>query len=58
LCATLKRQGIEVFFARVNQYLRSDMDRHGITPIIDASCIFNTLHEALRAAGVVSPAGR
>ncbi|ASW02846.1 SulP family inorganic anion transporter [Paraburkholderia aromaticivorans] len=58
LCATLKRQGIEVFFARVNQYLRSDMDRHGITPIIDASCIFNTLHEALRAAGVVSPADR
>ncbi|MFP3567518.1 SulP family inorganic anion transporter [Paraburkholderia sp. SIMBA_030] len=51
LCQTLKQSGIEVIFARVNRYLRSDMDRHGITPIVDASCIFNTLHEALHAAG-------
>lgn len=54
LCQTLKQSGIEVIFARVNRYLRSDMDRHGITPIVDASCIFNTLHEALRMAGVHS----
>jgi high affinity sulfate transporter 1 len=55
LCETLKRGGIKVIFARVNRYLRSDMDRHGITPIIDASCIFNTLHEALHTAGVEKP---
>ncbi|WGS53822.1 SulP family inorganic anion transporter [Paraburkholderia sp. D15] len=55
LCETLKRGGIDVIFARVNRYLRSDMDRHGITPIIDTSCIFGTLHEALRAAGVEKP---
>jgi hypothetical protein len=30
------------------------MDRHGITPIIKASCIFSTLHEALAAVGVDS----
>jgi sulfate permease, SulP family len=56
LCETLKRSGIGVIFARVNRYLRSDMDRHGITPIVDASCIFSTLHEALRTAGVEQPA--
>jgi len=55
LCATLKHGGIEVIFARVNRYLRSDMDRHGITPIVEARCIFSTLHEALLAAGVEKP---
>jgi hypothetical protein len=55
LCAALKRGGIEVIFARVNRYLRSDMDRHGITPLVEARCIFATLHEALRAAGVEKP---
>ncbi|HYS62368.1 MAG TPA: SulP family inorganic anion transporter [Paraburkholderia sp.] len=55
LCENLKRGGIDVIFARVNRYLRSDMDRHGITPIVGASCIFSTLHEALRSAGVEKP---
>jgi high affinity sulfate transporter 1 len=55
LCETLKRSGIEVIFARVNRYLRSDMDRHGITPIVEERCIFSTLHEALRMAGVEKP---
>jgi high affinity sulfate transporter 1 len=58
LCAALKRGGIEVIFARVNQYLRSDMDRHGITPIVEERCIFGTLHEALRAVGVGKPDAR
>jgi hypothetical protein len=58
LCGVLKRSGIKVIFARVNPYLRSDMDRHGITPIIDESCIFGTLHEALRAAGVDQPVAK
>ncbi|MDR6490378.1 high affinity sulfate transporter 1 [Paraburkholderia terricola] len=55
LCESLKHGGIGVIFARVNRYLRSDMDRHGITPIVGASCIFGTLHEALRSAGVEKP---
>ncbi|OLL28927.1 sodium-independent anion transporter [Burkholderia sp. SRS-W-2-2016] len=55
LCTQLKRSGIEIVFARVNRYLRSDMDRHGITPIIEERCIFGTLHEALRTAGVEKP---
>ena len=55
LCATLKSSGIEVVFARVNRYLRSDMDRHGITPIVEERCIFGTLHEALMMAGVEKP---
>ncbi|SDR24991.1 high affinity sulphate transporter 1 [Paraburkholderia fungorum] len=55
LCETLKRGGIEVIFARVNRYLRSDMDRHGITPIVEERCIFSTLHEALKMAGVEKP---
>lgn len=55
LCEALKRDGIEVIFARVNLYLRSDMDRHGITPIVEERCIFSTLHEALTNAGVEKP---
>jgi high affinity sulfate transporter 1 len=55
LCTALKHSGIEVIFARVNRYLRSDMDRHGITSIVEARCIFGTLHEALLAAGVEKP---
>jgi MFS superfamily sulfate permease-like transporter len=55
LCETLKRGGVEVLFARVNRYLRSDMDRHGITPLVGTSCIFGTLHAALRAVGVEEP---
>ena len=55
LCEALKRSGVEVIFARVNQYLRSDMDRHGITPTVGATCIFSTLHDALRMAGVEQP---
>ncbi|MEW9583443.1 SulP family inorganic anion transporter [Paraburkholderia sp. DGU8] len=55
LCNTLKQSGIEVIFARVNRYLRSDMDRHGITPIVEERCIFGTLHEALFAAGIEKP---
>ncbi len=45
----LSRQGVNVIFARVNPYLRSDMDRHGITAAIGAARIFKTLHEALAA---------
>ncbi|HEV3425733.1 MAG TPA: SulP family inorganic anion transporter [Paraburkholderia sp.] len=48
----LKERNVAVVFARVNRYLRSDMDRHGITPTVKASRIFSTMHEALAAVGV------
>ncbi|HXX84526.1 MAG TPA: SulP family inorganic anion transporter [Casimicrobiaceae bacterium] len=45
----LSRSGVVLIFARVSAYLRSDMDRHGITAVIGRSRIFGTLHEALAA---------
>jgi hypothetical protein len=36
-------------FARVSPYLRSDMDRHGITATTGEPRIFATLHEAIAA---------
>ncbi|MEX3933388.1 SulP family inorganic anion transporter [Paraburkholderia phymatum] len=55
LIDNLHERRIGVLFGRVNRYLRSDMDRHGITKTIGDSNIFETLHEALAAAGVSSP---
>ena len=46
----LKRRGIQIVFARVNPYLRSDMDRHHITDGVGEKWIFATLHEAIAAA--------
>jgi MFS superfamily sulfate permease-like transporter len=45
----LKRRKVEVAFARVTSYLRSDMDRHHITPVVTEKRIFATLHEAIAA---------
>jgi SulP family sulfate permease len=45
----LGRQGVGMAFARVSPYLRSDMDRHGITAAIGETHIFTTLHEAIAA---------
>jgi SulP family sulfate permease len=50
------RQEITVLFARVNPYLRADMDRHRLTPVVGEARIFRTLHEALAAAGRSAPA--
>ncbi|WP_028225124.1 SulP family inorganic anion transporter [Paraburkholderia ferrariae] len=50
LCEELEHRGIKVVFGRVNRYLRADMDRHGITPVVGAGNIYQTLHEALAAA--------
>jgi high affinity sulfate transporter 1 len=47
LCDDLTRQGVGLVFARVRPYLRSDMDRHGITNVIGAEHVFETLHEGL-----------
>ncbi|WP_250502938.1 MULTISPECIES: SulP family inorganic anion transporter [unclassified Caballeronia] len=52
LVETLRARGVVVIFGRVNRFLRSDMDRHGLTPALGASNVYDTLHEALAAAGV------
>ncbi|WP_322005255.1 SulP family inorganic anion transporter [Paraburkholderia tropica] len=49
LCESLRERGVKVIFGRVNRYLRADMDRHGITPVVGAQNIYTTLHEALAA---------
>ena len=46
----LARQNVGMVFARVSPYLKSDMDRHGITAAIGDARIFPTLHEAIAAA--------
>ena len=45
----LKRRGIQIVFARVSRYLRSDMDRHRITEVVGEKWIFATLHDAVAA---------
>jgi sulfate permease, SulP family len=49
LLEQLKRREVDLVFARVSRYLRSDMDRHGITAAIGEARIFTRLHEALAA---------
>ncbi len=56
LLEQLKRRGVNLVFARVSRYLRSDMDRHGITAAIGEARIFTTLHEALAAVRNGTPA--
>lgn len=47
LCVDLRDKKINVVFARVNPYLRDDLNRHGITSLIGPERICATLHEAL-----------
>jgi SulP family sulfate permease len=51
LIEDLAHQKVSMIFGRVNTYLRSDMDRHGITAVLGETRIFATLHEAIAAAG-------
>ena len=46
----LAQRKVGVIFARVSPYLRSDMDRHGVTAALGEQFVFTTLHEALAAA--------
>jgi sulfate permease, SulP family len=46
----LAARRVMVIFGRVNRYMRSDMDRHCITPVIGEGRIFSTLHEAIAMA--------
>jgi sulfate permease, SulP family len=55
LLEDMKRAQVQVVFGRVSQYLRSDMDRHGISSVVGEAYIFPTLHEATALAGVKSP---
>jgi sulfate permease, SulP family len=55
LVEDFKRENVEVVFGRVSRYLKSDMDRHGITPVVGESRIFPTLHQATAMAGIKSP---
>jgi SulP family sulfate permease len=54
LLEDLTRQRVSVLFGRVSSYLRSDMDRHGITAAVGEARIFATLHQAIAAAGAAT----
>ncbi|MGO9514526.1 MAG: SulP family inorganic anion transporter [Steroidobacteraceae bacterium] len=59
LLEDLARRKVAMSFGRVSPYLRSDMDRHGITAAVGANRIFGSLHEAVAAArgGALGAAG-
>jgi SulP family sulfate permease len=46
----LAARHVVVIFGRVNRYMRSDMERHCITPVIGETRICATLHEAIAMA--------
>jgi SulP family sulfate permease len=50
LLGELKQKDVNVIFGRVSPYLRSDMDRHGISAVVGAARIFATLHEAIASS--------
>jgi SulP family sulfate permease len=50
LIAEMARQNVTIIFGRVTSYLKSDLDRHGITAAVGAARIFPTLHEAIDLA--------
>jgi MFS superfamily sulfate permease-like transporter len=43
----MARRKVAIIFGRVTSYLKSDLDRHGITAAAGADRIFPTLHEAI-----------
>jgi MFS superfamily sulfate permease-like transporter len=47
LLAEMAGRHVVVVFARVTSYLKSDLDRHRITPVLGTERSFATLHEAL-----------
>jgi MFS superfamily sulfate permease-like transporter len=49
LIRDLTSRGVALVFARVNPFLRADMDRHRITAAAGEGRIFATLHEAIAA---------
>jgi hypothetical protein len=49
----LARRRDDIVFARANQYLGSDMDRHDITAALDETRIFATLYEAIAVVRIL-----
>ena len=49
LLGELTAKNVGVMFARVNTYLRADLDKHGISAKLGEARIFATLHEAIDA---------
>ncbi len=52
LLAELKEKRIDVAMGRVNEALRSDLQRHGVVEALGADKIFLRLHPALEAVGI------
>jgi len=46
----MARRNVSMIFGRVTSYLKSDLDRHGITAAVGSARIFSTLHEAIAFA--------
>jgi sulfate permease, SulP family len=55
LLGDMAAQKVGVVFGRVNSYLRSDMDRHGLTATVGAAHVFPTLHQAIAFARRAAP---
>jgi MFS superfamily sulfate permease-like transporter len=47
LLEEMARRKVGIIFGRVTSYLKSDLDRHGITAALGAGRLFATLHEAI-----------
>jgi MFS superfamily sulfate permease-like transporter len=50
LLGELAQRDIRFIIARANQFLRADLDRHGVTASLGGGQVFATLHEGLAAA--------
>ena len=48
LAADLNERGVTLVFARVQQPLKADLDRHDVTEVLGPEHIFVKLHDALR----------
>ncbi len=55
LLGDMAAQKVGVVFGRVNSYLRSDMDRHGLTATVGVAHVFPTLHQAIAFARRAAP---
>ncbi|HMK87820.1 MAG TPA: SulP family inorganic anion transporter [Steroidobacteraceae bacterium] len=50
LIGELAKHGVQLIFGRVTPYLRSDMERHGVTAALGAEHVCANLHEAIALA--------
>jgi len=54
----LNQRGVDVVLARVNRFLRADLERHNVAQSLRTGRIFATLHEALAVAEGADPGDR